>query len=170
MATRYPSERILDRVASPEDLDAVFELEGWTNDRISTDLGILLRVPRDEWVVGAPLASVIMAAFCHPRPGGARFNDAERGAWYASFTLETAHAQALYHRGRELDEVGVAERPPCRRHVPGVLSPVARRGRPRRRPLRVSMEPRVGAAHPAHDVKQGSYLRSMRADARGASQ
>lgn len=109
IATRYPSEGILDRVASADDLDAVFELEGWTNDRISTELGILMRVPRDEWVVGTPLASVVMAAFCHPRPGGARFNGDERGAWYASFTLETAHAEALYHRSRELSDVGVTD-------------------------------------------------------------
>ncbi len=109
IATRYPSEGILDRVASPDDLDAVFELEGWTNDRISTELGVLLRVPRDEWVVGVPLASVVMAAFCHPRPGGGRFNDATRGAWYASFTLDTAHTEVLYHRRRELAEVGVTD-------------------------------------------------------------
>lgn len=109
IATRYPSEGILDRVTSADDLDAVFELEGWTNDRIATELGILLRVPRDEWVVGVPLASVVMAAFCHPRPGGARFNSQDRGAWYSSFTLETAHAEALFHRGRELAEVGVTD-------------------------------------------------------------
>jgi len=96
-------------VASPEDLDAVFELESWTNDRVSTELGVLLRIPRDEWVVGTPLASVVMAAFCHPRPGGARFNGDDRGAWYASFALETAHAEAAFHRGRELAEVGVTD-------------------------------------------------------------
>lgn len=109
IATRYPSHGILDRVASPEDLEAVFELEAWTNDRIANELGMLLRVPRDEWVVGTPLASVVMAAFCHPRPGGARFSDGERGAWYASFAVETAHAEALYHRGRELSEIGVTD-------------------------------------------------------------
>ena len=100
IATRYPSEGILDHVATPEDLDAVFELEGWTNDRIANELGVLVRVPREEWVLGTPLASVVMAAFCHPRPGGARFNDGDRGAWYASFTLDTAHAEALFHRGQ----------------------------------------------------------------------
>jgi hypothetical protein len=109
IASRYPSAGILDRVASPGDLDAIFELEGWTNDRISAELGILTRVPRDEWVVGAPMASVVMAAFCHPRPGGGRFNDETRGAWYASFTLATAHAEVAYHRGRELAEVGVTD-------------------------------------------------------------
>jgi hypothetical protein len=109
IASRYPSAGILDQVAGPGDLEAVFELEGWTNDRITTELGILLRIPRDEWIVGTPLASVVMAAFCHPRTGGGRFNDETRGAWYASFTLETAHAEVAYHRGRELAEVGVTD-------------------------------------------------------------
>jgi hypothetical protein len=109
IATRYPSAGILDRIAAPDDLEAVFELESWTNDRITTELGILLRIPRDQWVVGTPMASVVMAAFCHPRPGGGRFNDEQRGAWYAGWTLETAHAEALHHRGRELAEVGVTD-------------------------------------------------------------
>jgi hypothetical protein len=109
IASRYPSVGILDRVARPADLEAVFELEGWTNDRITTELGILLRVPREEWLVGTPMASVVMAAFCHSRPGGGRFNDETRGAWYAAFTLDTAHAEVAYHRGRELAEVGVTE-------------------------------------------------------------
>jgi RES domain len=109
IASRYPSTGILDRVGAPDDLDAVIELEAWTNDRISNELGILLRLPRDEWVVGRPMATVVMAAFCHPRIGGGRFNDADRGAWYAGFSLETAHAEVVYHRGRELAEVGVTD-------------------------------------------------------------
>jgi RES domain len=109
IASRYPSAGILDQVASPADLEAVFELEGWTNDRITTELGILLRIPRDEWALGTPLSSVVMAAFCHPRVGGGRFNDEARGAWYASFTLDTAHAEVAYHRGRELAEIGVTD-------------------------------------------------------------
>lgn len=109
VATRYPSAGILDRIAAPEDLDAVFELEGWTNDRVSTELGILLRVPRDEWVVGRPMASVVMAAFCHPHPAGSRFSGADRGAWYAAFAIDTAHAEATWRRGRELAEIGVTD-------------------------------------------------------------
>ena len=109
IASRFPSAGILDQVASPADLDAVFELEGWTNDRITTELGILLRIPKDEWAVGTPMSSVVMAAFCHPRVGGGRFNDEARGAWYGSFTLDTAHAEVAYHRGRELAEIGVTD-------------------------------------------------------------
>lgn len=105
--TRYPSVGLFDRVASPEDLDAVLELEAWTNDRISNELGYLHTIPREEWVTGRPMASVVMAAFCHPAPGGARFSDNRRGAWYAARTLATALAESVFHRTAELDEVGV---------------------------------------------------------------
>ena len=104
--SRYPSAGILDAVAAAEDLEAVFELEGWTNDRISAELGLLHNVARAEWVVGRPLATVVMASFCHPPPTGGRFNDARRGAWYAAFALRTAHAEAVFHRTAELEEIG----------------------------------------------------------------
>ncbi len=106
--SRYPAVGLFDRVSSTDDLDAVFELEGWTNDRISNELGALHLVAREEWMTG-PMASVIMAAFCHPRPGGGRFNTAARGAWYAARTLETALAESIYHRTRELEEVGTLD-------------------------------------------------------------
>jgi RES domain-containing protein len=109
VSSRYPTVGILDDVASPEDLEAVFELEGWTNDRISGELGILHAIPADEWVVGRPMASVIMAAFCHPRPGGGRFNSSTRGAWYAARSLATAHAEVAFHRTADLREIGVFE-------------------------------------------------------------
>jgi hypothetical protein len=105
----YPAAGILDEVASPEDLAAIFELEDWTNDRISGELGVLHTIPREEWVAGRAMASVVMAAFCHPRREGGRFNGPERGAWYAASELETAHAEAIYHRTAELAEVGVFE-------------------------------------------------------------
>jgi len=107
--SRYPAVGILDRVASPEDLPYIFELESWTNDRITNELGLLHRIPSEEWITGRPMASVIMAAFCHPRTGGGRFNGEDRGAWYAGTDLETAHAENIYHRTRELAEVGVFE-------------------------------------------------------------
>jgi hypothetical protein len=104
--SRYPSVGVFDGIASPDDLDAVIELEAWTNDRVSTELGILHLLPRDEWVVGTPMASVVMAAFCHPRPGGARFSSSERGAWYAARTVDTSLAESIFNRSRELAEVG----------------------------------------------------------------
>lgn len=106
--SRYPSTGILDRIAAPKDLPFIFELETWTNDRVSAELSILHRVPQSEWITG-PQASVVMAAYCHPRPDGGRFNGPDRGAWYAARKLETAQAEIAYHRGRELAEVGVFE-------------------------------------------------------------
>lgn len=104
--SRYPSVGIFDAVASAEDLEEVFELEAWTNDRISNELGVLHSIPGDEWLTGRPLATVVMAAFCHPHPAGGRFNEASRGAWYPAFALRTAHAEAIHSRTRELDEIG----------------------------------------------------------------
>jgi hypothetical protein len=107
--SRYPSVGILDLVAGPDDLEAILELEAWTNDRVSTELGILHALPREEWVTGTPMASVVMAAYCHPHPHGARFSTAGRGAWYASKSLETALAESVFHRTQELVEVGTFE-------------------------------------------------------------
>ncbi|MDQ6707695.1 MAG: RES family NAD+ phosphorylase [Acidobacteriota bacterium] len=107
--SRYPPVGILDAVADWNDLDLMFALEAWTNDRISTEVGSLHTLPRAEWVMGRPMSSVIMAAFCHPRAGGSRFNGPERGCWYAGMTIETAHAENVYHRTAELAEIGVFE-------------------------------------------------------------
>jgi hypothetical protein len=107
--SRFPTVGVFDRIAEAADLEALLELEAWTNDRVSTELGILHVVPREEWVVGRPNASVVMAAFCHPRPGGTRFSGDDRGVWYATRTLETALAESTYHRTRELAELGAVE-------------------------------------------------------------
>jgi hypothetical protein len=107
--SRYPTVGLLDRVAAHEDLDALFELEGWTNDRINGELGVLRTIPKEEWVTGRPMATVVMAAFCHPPPGGSRFSSEDRGAWYAARTLATAIAESVFRRTHELREVGSFE-------------------------------------------------------------
>jgi hypothetical protein len=104
--SRYPVVGLFDRVVAQGDLEAVFELESWTNDRISTELGLLHSLPKEEWVVGTPMASVVMAAFCHPAAGGSRFSGEDRGAWYAARSMDTALAEAIHHRSREIGEVG----------------------------------------------------------------
>jgi hypothetical protein len=106
VASRYPTVGLFDRVSTPEDVDAIIELEGWTNDRLNVELGTLSVLPRDEWVTGRPMASVVMAAYCHPSPGGGRFNSPDRGAWYSARTVETALAESVYHRTEELQEIG----------------------------------------------------------------
>jgi hypothetical protein len=107
--SRYPPVGILDTITSPDDLPAILELEGWTNDRVSLELGIIHSIPKSEWVVGKPNAIVIMAAFCHPRPEGSRFSDSDRGAWYAALSLDAALAETIFHRTKELAEIGVID-------------------------------------------------------------
>ena len=106
--SRYPTVGVFDRVASPDDLPELFELEGWTNDRLSTEVGLLHVVPSEEWVVG-PMSSVVMAAFCHPPAGGARFTHDTRGGWYAARTLTTALAESIHRRAQELAEIGMPD-------------------------------------------------------------
>ncbi len=109
ISSRFPTVKIFDDIAPEEDLEALYELEGWTNDRIKAQLGKLYALPREQWVVGRPGASQIMASFCHPNPQGGRFNASDLRAWYAAFDLETALAETIYHNGVRLQEAGMSQ-------------------------------------------------------------
>ena len=102
IASRWPTVGVFDSVASPEDLEAVLRLETMTNDRVIETLARLGRLDRAEWVIGEPGATVAMAAFCHPAPGGGRFNTEALGAWYCAREIETAIAETIYHHIRRL--------------------------------------------------------------------
>lgn len=97
--SRFPPVGLFDTVATAADLASVMELAGWTNDRLVAER--INRLPRDEWVYGRPNASIVMAAFLHAAPGGARFNNADLGAWYAAAALNTAVAEVAHHLRRE---------------------------------------------------------------------
>lgn len=53
-------------------------------------------------MTGQPGATLVMAAFCHPAPGGGRFNDETLGTWYCASGIETAIAETVYHHTRRL--------------------------------------------------------------------
>jgi len=103
--SRFPPVSAFEDVASAEDLAAVMELEGWTNDRLVVER--LARLPPSQWVFGRANASVIMAAFLHAAPMGQRFSGPELGAWYAAFTPCTAVAEAAHHVRREVRNPGL---------------------------------------------------------------
>lgn len=86
--SRFPPIPAFDTVTTHDDLAAVMDLEGWTNDRLVGPR--MSRLPRTEWVYGSPNASVVMAAFLHGSPGGLRFSDPSLGAWYGSTHLTSA--------------------------------------------------------------------------------
>ena len=98
--SRFPPVNAFETVASLEDLAAVFELEGWSNDRLVASR--LKRLPREEWVFGRSNASVVMSAFLHGAPQGTRFAGPELGAWYASTSLTTAALEVANGIRREI--------------------------------------------------------------------
>lgn len=83
----------------------IFELDNATNDRLLAQANRLPGIGVDELVAGIRHAAVINAAFCHPRPEGSRFNDGERGAWYAAFALASAQAEITFHHSVALAEI-----------------------------------------------------------------
>ncbi|MEO1193276.1 MAG: RES family NAD+ phosphorylase [Pseudomonadota bacterium] len=103
IASRYPPIALFERVADPDDLDAVFELESMTNPRLRDQVGDISLVPKAERVSG-PGSSVIMAAFTHLNPEGSRFSDGSYGVLYAAQELETAIAETKHHRARFLSQ------------------------------------------------------------------
>jgi hypothetical protein len=86
-----------------EDLAA---LESVTNRRLQAQETGLPNLDPRELVFGRAGYTFINAAFTHTRPGGNRFNDDSRGAWYCALESETAIDEVSYHLTRELDAIG----------------------------------------------------------------
>jgi hypothetical protein len=104
---RYVDEpTVLERIAADDaHLDALFDLDNATNDRLLAQEDRQSGIGRDELVFHVPNHTVVNAAFTHPNPEGSRFSGPERGAWYAGFELETAQAEVAWHRVRHYREI-----------------------------------------------------------------
>ena len=96
--TRFPAVNLFDRVASPDDFEALYALEAMTNDRLRTEVGELDLVPPEERRFG-PGWGPIMAAFTHLNPLGSRFSDGTYGVFYCARSRATAIAETRYHTG-----------------------------------------------------------------------
>ncbi len=99
IASVLPPVNLFERVASPDDLDAVQAIESMFNPRLRDVVGDLSLVPPEERVVG-PGAGYIMAAFTHVSPEGSRFSNGTYGVFYAAQRESTAIAETRYHRER----------------------------------------------------------------------
>jgi hypothetical protein len=106
--SRFPPVQAFDMARTQDDLAAVLDLEGWTNDRLSETR--LRRLPRDQWVHGRPNSSVVMAAFLHGSHGGLRFTGPDLGAWYAATTLTTAMTEVLNGLRREITQSALTDK------------------------------------------------------------
>ncbi|CAG4900903.1 RES family NAD+ phosphorylase [Paraburkholderia gardini] len=111
--TRFPAVNLFDRVASPEDFEALYALEAMTNDRLRTETGELDLVPREERRFG-PGWGPIMAAFTHLNPLGSRFSDGTYGVFYCARARATAIAETRYHTGNFL---AATNEPPLRQQM-----------------------------------------------------
>ena len=107
--SRFPPVSVYDRIADPDDLEALFTIEALTNPRIRDELGVLPLVPLERRVSG-PGTTPVMAAFTHLNPDGSRFSDGSWGVFYAARSLTTAVEETVFHRERFL--AATAE-PPC---------------------------------------------------------
>ena len=104
-------ESILSRLTDePDDLNALFELEGATNDRLLGEAGLLPGITVRELVFGLSYSHIVNAAFTHASPFGSRFNGPDRGAWYAGFSHETSEKEVAYHKMKELQEINWQEK------------------------------------------------------------
>ncbi len=86
-------------------LSDLIELDGATNERLLGEEGLLPGISVHELVYGVSYAHVVNAAFTHAGPGGGRFNNSERGAWYCGVERETSIAEVVFHKLRQLEEV-----------------------------------------------------------------
>lgn len=94
----------------PDELNALFELEGATNDRLLGEAGLLPGITVRELVFGLSYSHIVNAAFTHVSPFGSRSNGPERGAWYAAFTRATSALEVAYHKSKELQEISWQEK------------------------------------------------------------
>jgi hypothetical protein len=111
--TAYIDEPAVRPLADSADEEAILnELEALTSARLnvpSLPLGVDPRELLNEsygygW-------SFINAAFCHAKPPGNRFNDEDRGCWYAAFGPQdagTSEAEVTFHMANALREAGAA--------------------------------------------------------------
>jgi RES domain-containing protein len=103
---------VLAEIADGEQmLEDIVLLDGATNDRVQGEQQGLFGISTYELIYGIPNAHIVNAAFTHANETGSRFNDQNRGAWYAADEIETSLAEVTYHKARRLVEIVVPELP-----------------------------------------------------------
>ena len=96
MPSRFPPISLFEDVTDPRDLEAVYQIEAMTNDRLWEEVGDTSLVAPENRVSG-PGTTPIMAAFTHLYSEGDRFTNGDYYVFYASLKVETAVAETRYH-------------------------------------------------------------------------
>lgn len=99
----HPPLVLFARVAGPDELEEVLNIEALTDDSVRLLAGRLERVPLADRLTG-PGAEWVMGAFIYGSPS--RFNDDTFGAYYTSKERETAIRETVYHKEQFLAATG----------------------------------------------------------------
>lgn len=101
---------VLETLSLPTEVIAdLSELDAATNERKMAEHDQNIAIGTGELLFGVPEAHIVNAAFCHPGPFGSRFNDSQRGAWYAGVELETSMAEVAFHKRRFLVDARISD-------------------------------------------------------------
>ncbi|MDJ0739597.1 MAG: RES family NAD+ phosphorylase [Gammaproteobacteria bacterium] len=100
VSSEYPPINFFEELVDPELMDALFYIEGLTNDRLRDAVGEISLVAVEDRVSG-PGSTPLMSAFTHVGVAS-RFSDGSYGVYYASDSLHTAIAETRFHRERFL--------------------------------------------------------------------
>ena len=98
--SKYPSIKLFENCANPDDLESLYVLESLTNSRLKQEAGELSLVPPEDRISGEG-TSVILAAFTHTGIAS-RFTDGSYGVYYAGIDLNTAIAESKHWQEQEM--------------------------------------------------------------------
>jgi hypothetical protein len=96
----FPPINFFEDLVDASEMEALWEIESLTNERLRQEAGDIFLVPTPDRVCGAG-SSIVMAAFTHIGRAS-RFTDGSYGVYYAGFSQETAIRETIYHRERFL--------------------------------------------------------------------
>jgi RES domain-containing protein len=99
--SHYPPINFFEDLVDPHEMEALWEIESLTNERLRQEVGDIFLVPKEDRISG-PGSSIVMAAFTHiyfP----SRFTDGSYGIYYASLSFATAIYETVHRREQFLN-------------------------------------------------------------------
>ena len=100
---KAPLFRLADNAGA---LAEISEVEKKADPLAQAENNLLPGISPHELVAHVPFATVINAAFTYTSQGGSRFNNKDRGAWYAAKSMATSQAEVIFHATARLAAMG----------------------------------------------------------------
>ena len=98
---------VLEDIVSADLLSDLYEIEGATSGRLNGQWRGTHGIEQTEFVYDVPHAHFINASFAYAKPAKPnRFNDGNRGAWYAALSVHTCIEEVKFHLVEELRNIG----------------------------------------------------------------